>query len=98
MTIKTFAPNGQSTATLAATATSGNVALDQFSSAVRVHNKGPNEAFIQFGASDVAASVSHMPIPAGTTAVFTKGIATHVAGICAATETATLRFTSGEGV
>lgn len=98
MTHKTFQPNGLLTATLAATPASARVQLDQFSMVVRVQNKGPNEAFIHFGDNAVAATTSHMPIAAGATETFTKGVTTHVAAICNAAETATLRFTSGEGL
>lgn len=98
MTNKTFHPNGLLTASLAVTGASSRVQLDQFSAVVRVQNKGPNEAFIQFGDGTVTATTSHMPIASGATETFTKGIATHVAAICAGAETATVRFTGGEGL
>lgn len=98
MTIKTFHPNGLLTATIAASAASSSTALDQFSDAVRIQNKGPNEVFIQFGNSAVAATTAHMPIASGATETFTKGALTHVAAICGAGETATVRFTCGEGL
>lgn len=99
MTIKTFSPNCLLTATLAASAASSNTAIDQFSSVVRVQNKGPNEVFIQFGGnSGVTATTSHMPVAAGATETFGKAAYTHVAAICNAGETATVRFTSGEGL
>lgn len=98
MAIKTFAPNGANTAQLSASATSSSVALDQFSAAVRVLNAGPDLAYLQFGDSTVTSSNSRMPIPVGTTELFTKGAQTHVAAICDATKTATLYFTSGEGI
>lgn len=98
MTIKTFAPNGQNTASISAGAVSASVALDEFSAAVRVQNKGPGEVFLQFGKSGVTATVSHMPVASGSTETFSKANATHVAAICAGADTATVRFTSGEGL
>lgn len=99
MTIKTFAPNPAiNTAQLSASATSSRVALDQFSAAVRVLNAGPDLAYIHFGGAAVAADNAKMPIPVGSIELFTKANATHVAAICDATKTATLYFTSGEGI
>lgn len=99
MTNKTFHPNGKDTVTLSAGIATGSVALDPLSNVVRVQNKGPNEVFIHFGDSAVAATLSHMPIAVGATETFTKGTLTHVAGICGGTtDTATVRFTCGEGL
>lgn len=96
MTLKKFMPGGD-TALLAAGTTSGRVALDPNSNAVRVVNDGTVTAFLQFGDVMAAATVTKMPIKAGTTEVFTKGAATHVAAITAS-GTANLYFTSGEGL
>lgn len=99
MNVKTFAPNlAINTAQLAASATSSRVALDQFSSAVRVLNAGPDLAYIHFGGATVTADNARMPIPVGSTELFTKANLTHVAAVCDATKTATLYFTSGEGI
>lgn len=96
--IKTFAPNGAAlTAQLVAGTASSRVAVDQYSTAVRVLNAGPSLAYIHFGDSAVTAANTRMPIPVGNTELFTKGIATHVAAICDSGE-AVLYFTSGEGI
>lgn len=97
MTIKAFMPTGAATAPIAATAASASVALDQYSNAVRVVNLGPNKAFIRFTVGASPAVLTDMPIAANSTEVFTKGTATIVSAICAATETAALYFTNGEG-
>lgn len=96
--LKTFQPNGSDTVTLAASSTNAAAALDQFSHAVRVHNKGPSECFINFGLVGVVSTTAKMPVASGATETFTKGNLTHVAVICAGTDTATVRFTSGEGL
>ena len=49
-------------------------------------------------AAGVAAALTDMPIAANSTEVFTKGSQPFVAAICAATETAALYFTNGEGL
>lgn len=98
MTIKTFAPNGQNTATIVASSVTARVALDPYSAAVRVQNKGPGEVFLQFGDINVAATVSHMPVASGSTETFSKANAAYVAAICAGADTATVRFTNGEGL
>jgi hypothetical protein len=97
MTIKTFMPNGADTATLAVTTTTARVAIDQYSSNVRVVNDGANTAFIAFGDVTVASTTSRMPIRSGATEVFTKGAYGFVAALTA-TGTTNLYFTSGEGL
>lgn len=98
MTIKTFAPNGQNTVQLAATSASASVAIDPYSSVVRVLNTGPNLAYIRFGQAGDAATLSRLPLPVGAAELFTKGAAPYVAAICDAGNTATLFFTAGEGI
>lgn len=98
MLIKTFAPTGAVTVRLAATSASSSAAVDQFSSVVRVVNAGPDLAYLQFGDASVASDANRMPIPVGSTELFSKANMTHVAAICDATKTATLYFTSGEGL
>lgn len=97
MTVKTFAPNGENTAQLVAGVASARVALDPYASVVRVLNAGPNLAYIRFGDSTVTATNARMPIPSGSTELFTKATASHVAAITD-TGTATLYFTNGEGI
>lgn len=81
------------TATIDATATTGSVAVNAKVDTVRVYNAGTNDAFIAFGGSAVEAAVTDFPVPANTTVNISKGKSSHVAAICAATETATLYFT-----
>lgn len=97
MTLKTFAPSGADTVTLAAATTSARAQLDPNSSTVRVVNDGTATAFLQFGDSNVASSAAKMPIKAGETETFTKGANTHVAAVTAS-GTTNLYFTNGEGL
>lgn len=72
---------------------------------VLVTNFGPNEAYIAFGDATITTSVpvaggavGGMPILPNTAQTFEGISATHVAAICAATESATLCYTPGEGI
>jgi hypothetical protein len=98
MNLKAFAPSGQGTATISATSAAQRVAIDANSSAVRVVNKGPGEVFVLFGDNTVTSTTGHMSVLSGATEVFTKGSYGYVSVICAGTDTATVRFTSGEGM
>lgn len=98
MNVKTFAPNGDDTVLLAATAASSRAAINQFSSVVRVLNAGPDLVYLHFGDSTVTANNAKMPLPVGAAELFTKAAATHVAAVCDATKTASVYFTSGEGL
>jgi hypothetical protein len=98
MKTKTFAPSGADTVQLAATAASASVSLDPNSSVVRVFNAGPNIAYLQFGGTGVTSTTAKMPIAAGNTELFTKGVQAKVAAICDTGNTATLFFTAGEGL
>jgi P pilus assembly chaperone PapD len=94
------------TVSLAATSTTGSVALTARGggNSVVVSNKGPNWVHVKFGDSNVTAA-----LPAGATAGDTPvgpGVQmtlrrddgnTHMAAICAAGETATVWATGGEG-
>lgn len=65
-----------------------------------VTNLGPDDAFIRFGASPgvVCTATTGVPVLAGAAYTFDPDAGkTHVFGICAASETATLRFAAGEG-
>nr|CRH05510.1 conserved protein of unknown function [Candidatus Magnetococcus massalia] len=98
MTTKIFTPGP--TAALAATETTSRVALPGAGSQVRVVNSSENMAFIQFGDSAVEATTGAIPLPAGLVEVFSNPLNTnsHVAAICASGETASLYFTTGDGV
>lgn len=95
--MKTFAPNGSDTATMVATTASASVSIDAHSNSVRVVNTGAAMAFLRFGATSATATTADMPIASGATETFTKGSADKVAAITAS-GTATLYFTSGEGM
>lgn len=103
MELQPFTPAG-STVSLAVTSASGRVALTQKpgSSAeltVILRNEGDAEIFVTFGDSTVtAAAATSMPIPSGSSMVFSVAATnTHVAAITAS-GTATLRATSGTGI
>lgn len=93
-----FTPGGSST--LSATDTSSSVALDTHGGMqVLIFSPAASDTvFIKFGDSTVEATTADIAIGAGFNRVFTiPPGATHVAGICAATETATLHITRGDG-
>jgi hypothetical protein len=96
MKMFSFFPAG--TVSLAATAASGSTALDAYAKVVRLYNKGPNTAFIKFGIGATTATTSDMPLPSGAIETFSKDRADTIAAICAATETATIYITVGEGM
>jgi len=79
------------TDTTAATAINAKVPL------VRVHNSGPNTAYIKFGNSDAEAATTDFPVPFGTTVTLDKGKAGYVATVAAATHTATVYFSPVSG-
>lgn len=89
------------TVTLAVTETSARVALPAGLSGQVMITSAPNSAlaFIQFGDSTVTADeATSTPILPTASYIFTIGPdVTHVAGICATGDTATLYFTRGHG-
>lgn len=67
-------------------------------SVMRIVNAGPNTAFIRFGVGAQTALTTDMPILAGAIELFSKaGDVDTVAAICAASQTATVYVTCGEG-
>lgn len=105
--MQAFRPTDQSTVSLAATATTGNVALEgDPAMAYLIVNEGPSTAFFRFGSSSVTATVpsgatgGSTPIQPGTTQTFRPPVtdATHFAAICGTSGTATIYVTAGEGV
>ena len=91
------------TQTLACTATTGRVALGGTGSQFLVCNSSTTDlAFVQAGDSTVTASVtfptSSAPVLPGESRIFTlPDSATHVAGICLATKSATIYICRGNG-
>lgn len=68
-------------------------------SVMRLVNAGPNTAFVRWGIGAQTALATDMPLLAGVTEVFSKsGADDTVAAICAATQTATVYVTCGEGI
>jgi len=85
------------TALIAATSSTGNVALPAGGSQLAVLNNGAEVVFIKFGTSAVTAAVTDTPVEFGIARGFTKpGNATHVAAITASGN-CTIYFTAGEG-
>lgn len=65
--------------------------------AVRLVNAGASTVFVRWGVgAQTAVAATDMPILSGTTEVFAKGLADHLAAITASS-TATLYVTCGEG-
>jgi len=97
--LKPFRPTGDTT-TMAVSATNTKGTVLENASQVLLTNLGPNKCFVRFGKSlqTAAAVASDMPILPGTSRVITKDAMNSVAAICAATESATLYITPGEGV
>lgn len=97
-----FTPHA--TVSLAATDTSGNVALGKPASAgqgcqVLISTLPADDpVYIAFGGAAVTAAETDMRINPGETRIFTIPVGvTHLAGICASTETAAIRATAGYG-
>ena len=65
---------------------------------LRVYNAGPNTAFVRFGSGAQTAVASDTPIPAGLVENFFVEDSDNVAAICAATQTALVYFTPGNGI
>ena len=101
MSLEAFTLNG-TTVVLSATASSPTpTAFTPRFGRIRVVNKGPNQAFLRsgIGATDATATTSHTPIAAGTIESFTVPTNhTHISAICAASETATVYITTGDGL
>ncbi len=96
--LKPFKSVGDTT-TLAVTAANTQGTVMQYASQVLITNAGPNTAFVRFGAAAATAAVAtDLPILSGTSRVVTKDALGFVAAICAATQTATLYLSPGEGV
>lgn len=68
-------------------------------SVMRIANLGPNKAFIRWGVGAQTALATDMAVLPGVVELFSKaGDVDTVAAICAATETATISITCGEGI
>jgi hypothetical protein len=100
-----FQPNSNATATLAATATTGRVAVTMAGgNQVEVTNKSAaNWVYVEYGDSTITAavpsgSVGGYPVGPGQSKIITVPPSiTNMAAICDATLTATVFFTPGNG-
>ena len=96
------------TATLAATSSTGNVAINLNGAfQVELYNAGPNDVFVAFGNSTVVAtlpstSTGSYPVAAGHCKIITFNPSlvnqiTYMAAICASAQTATVFASPGVG-
>lgn len=87
-----------STATLAVTATSANVAISAIPPVVEIQNAGDSIAFCRWGIGTQTAVTTDYPVLPGQSKSITIGTGNNnFAAICAAGLTTTLYITSGEG-
>lgn len=100
MSTPAFSPMG-STVNLAATTSTGNVALSGFGVGggnVRLYNSGSVVVFVNFGGAAVTAVLTtSMPLAPGASEVFAVGEGQYMAGITAS-GSATVYATIGQGV
>lgn len=95
--MQAFTPQSP-TLTVAATETSSSQAFAGTGDQVVIQNAGPNTAFVKFGASGVASTTAEFPVFSGSSVQLSRApTQTHVAVICAATQTATVYITNGAG-
>jgi hypothetical protein len=96
-----YTPIIGATQTLSGTSVSSSVTLTAAGKAafnVRLHNAGPNIAFVRYGVgAQTAVATTDFPLPVGAVEAFFKGPADTIAVICSATQTATVYVTPGEG-
>lgn len=96
-----FTPAPHGTVNIAATSTSASIqfqTVEDANECVRLFNAGPNTVFVEFDSSPVTATTTNsMPIPNGGVAIIGSP-QQYVAAVCAATNTATLYITPGNGV
>lgn len=91
-----FRPAG--TASLAASTTSGTVALVGGGSAVLIYNASGATAFIRLGAAaGMVAAVTDTPVPAGARMLMDGGPFVSVAAAVLQSGTGTVYFTLGDG-
>jgi hypothetical protein len=100
-----FSPASNATATLAVTATSGNVALPSVPAdgSLKITNAGTKTMFVRLGTANTVAAVvpsgsaGDMPVLAGTSVVIDRGNTSWIAAICGGADTTTLYATAGQG-
>ena len=89
MTRPGFAPVNGSGKSIAATSANLDTVITA-SNFVKILNTGPNTAFVRMGTTAQVATLTDYPIASGESVTLYSQSATHLAAICAATETATL--------
>lgn len=99
--MRPFSTFGLPTVNVAATTTTGNVAINKPEGAscqVEIYNSGSVPVFVKKGDSTVAATTAGRPVAPGATILDSIGAGvTHFAAITAS-GTATVYFTTGEGL
>jgi len=92
-----YQPSG-TTAQLAVTSTTSNVALPSNTGTVVVYNIGTKIAYVKFGTSGaITATTANDVIGPGSAVAYNVGSNTFVAGITGGTDTTTLQITGGTG-
>jgi hypothetical protein len=93
-----FTPHAMgNTAVMNATAASSSVAVDTKAPSLYVYNAGTNIAFVRWTQGASTATVTDLPIPAGSLQVFSKGPADTFSAICSSGLTTTLYVSAGAG-
>ena len=98
MSLNPFTPVTAGTLTASATTSSSSVTLTIINQAVRCYNAGSVPVFVRFtkGAS-TAVVATDMPLAPGVVEVFNVGISDTIS-VITGSSTATVYFTSGEGL
>jgi len=93
-----FNPRGNATVALAVTGTNQVITplTDGTTHQYLVTVLGNKDVFITFGASPVATTTTSIPIPQGTSGVFTAGYSARI-GVIASSTGSTIYVTAGEG-
>lgn len=97
--MQAFTPTGD-TITISATSTNSNAALNGIGEQVVIQNAGSDIAFVKLvtSAAGAANASADMPVFNGASIQLTRSPShTHIAVICASTQTATVYVTTGQG-
>lgn len=93
-----FTPHAMgNTAQMSVTSSSSSVPVDTKAPCVYVYNSGASMAFVRWTQGASPATVTDLPIPAGSLQVFSKGPADTFSAICASSSTTTLYVAAGAG-
>jgi hypothetical protein len=88
------------TTNLAVTSSSARAAIAGNGNTILICNKGTDTAFIKIGDSAVAAATTDWPVLGGSYLTFSRNpdTATHIAAICAGSDTTDISAMAGEGL